>query len=117
MSQALALVSGIPRMQTVPASGSASVYDQTYIPTGTIAAGTAVTIPLSMTYTSDELQVFVNGSKLNLLYDYAYVGTAPRTQVTFTFDLYVTDKVDFRIDNSNSNSVVNQSMINSLIFG
>ena len=90
----LALVNGVPR------SGSATgvvIYDQRYAVTGPISAGIPVTLPVSQTYSSNELNIFLNGDRLEATYDYNYTGSIPRTQVTFTFGLVSGDAVDFRI--------------------
>ena len=59
-------------------------------------AGVSVTLPVSGTYSGDELEVYLNGAKLYNIEDYIYVGSGARTQVQFTFDLVVGDKVLFR---------------------
>jgi hypothetical protein len=89
----LQLSVGIPRAVTL---GTAS-YDQLYTIGGTITAGTAITLPASQTYTNVELQVYLNGIFQEPSVDYSYVGSAPRTQVTFTIDLVTTDQLRFRI--------------------
>jgi hypothetical protein len=92
----LALVNGIPRM-TAEAS-AVSIYDETYSVGGTITTGTPITLPSSGTYNSDELEVRLNGQRLESVVDYNYVSTPPRTQVSFTFDLVLGDSVNFRVD-------------------
>lgn len=94
MTKFVTLVSGIPRMRD-----STPVYSQ-YVTVGVggVTSGTAVTLPASGTYTDVELLVFLNGQALEPVLDYNYVGTAPRTQVTFTFDLVQGDLVRFRIE-------------------
>lgn len=67
---------------------------------GPITTGTAVTLPSSQTYTSSELQIYLNGDRLEPVFDYTYVGSPARTQVQFTFDLVIGDRLDFRIDRS-----------------
>ena len=67
---------------------------------GPITAGTAVTLPNSQTYNSSELNVFLNGQKLEVTFDYTYVGSVPRTQIQFTFDLVVGDMIEFNIERS-----------------
>lgn len=73
-----------------------TIYDEQYDVIATISAGTSVTLPLSGTYSGDELEIHLNGQKLYHAEDYTYVGSAPRTQVQFTFDLIAGDKVLFR---------------------
>lgn len=75
-----------------------TIYDQEFIAGSVVTTGTAITLPSSKTYTSAELNVFFNGQRLFLADDYNYVGTAPRTQITLTFDLMIGDKVGFVID-------------------
>ena len=78
-------------------SGSvpASIYDQ--VVTGSnITAGTAITLPLSKTYSDSETEVYLNGQLLENIIDYLYVGIVPRTQITLTFDLYSIDRLRFR---------------------
>ena len=88
-------VSGIPRSQTYIAS-STSVYEADLEVSSTITAGTAVTLPSAETYIDVELTIFLNGARLENTYDYTYVGSTPRTQVMFTFDLYSPDRLVFR---------------------
>lgn len=90
----LALINGVPR--SGPASG-VTIYDQRYAVSGPITAGIPVTLPASQTYSNSELQIYLNGDRLEATYDYNYVGSIPRTQVTFTFALVSNDAVDFRI--------------------
>lgn len=67
--------------------------------TGPINAGVNVSLPISGTYTSAELQINMNGQQLEPVLDYNYVGAGPvRTQVAFTFQLVVDDILDFRVD-------------------
>ena len=67
---------------------------------GPITTGTPITLPSSQTYESDELEVYINGMRVESLIDYNYVGSIPRTQVSFTFDIIVGDIIRFRIDRS-----------------
>ena len=80
-------------------SASLAIYDQGYeVPPGGLAAGTPITLPLSRTYTGEELQVSLNGQETEPVVDFNYVGTAPRTQISFTFELFAGERVRFRID-------------------
>ena len=93
----LELVNGIPRM--VVESGNISIYDEsTEIGGGGLSTGSPLTLPNSGQYNSDELEVYLNGDRIENVIDYNYVGTVPRTQVSFTFDLEEGDRVRFRID-------------------
>lgn len=92
MAKALQLVNGVARMVSQD-----DLYEQTIVVSGTTSSGTAVTLPSSATYTSDELQVYVNNILQETVLDYNYVGgSPPRTQVTFTFDLIDGDRVRFK---------------------
>ena len=107
MAKKLTLVSGLPRMVNEGASAT-PIYDQslTVVASGAganevngpINAGVSVTLPSAGTYNSTELQIFLNGTRLEAVFDYNYVGAVMRTQVQFTFDLVVGDVLVFRID-------------------
>jgi hypothetical protein len=60
-----------------------------------VTAGTSITLPASITYTSTELNVFFDGQKIIPGTDYNYVGSPPRTQISLTFDLAVGDVLFF----------------------
>lgn len=88
------IVNGIPRMQTaVP-----NVMNNQLNIGATVTAGTSITIPNSGSYTSDELEIILNGVRLLVTEDYTYVGSPPRTQVQLTFDLVSGDILNFRTD-------------------
>jgi hypothetical protein len=61
-------------------------------------SGDAITLPSSKTYDDTELEVWVNGMRMQDIFDYNYVGVSPRTQIAFTFNLQVGDTIRFRID-------------------
>lgn len=95
MATALRLVNGMPRMQTL----SASVYDEVVIVgVGGLSSGSSVTLPSSQTYTGTDLKVFLNGQLLEVVEDYNYVGSAPRTQIQTVFDLNEDERIRFRIE-------------------
>ena len=96
MCSFLRLQNGVPRMavETVPPV----IYDQGVDVGSPITSGTSITLPASQTYTSGELEVYLNGTRLESILDYTYVGSPPRTQIQFTFDLVVGDHYRFRID-------------------
>jgi hypothetical protein len=106
MAKFLRLSNGVPR--SFNEGASITIYDQslTVVPSGAganeingpVPASTNVTLPGAQTYTSAELQIYLNGDRLEPLFDYTYTGSPPRTQVQFTFQLEVGDRVDFRID-------------------
>ena len=91
----LALVNGIPRMV---AEAAVTIYDQTYNVVSGITAGVSVTLPSAGTYTSEELELRLNGVRMDSGIDYNFVGSPPRTQVSFTFDLVIGDQLNFRVD-------------------
>src|SRR5436309_696388 len=93
-TQFIRLVNGIPTMQTaVP-----NVVNQQTTVGSTITAGTNVTLPSAMSYTSDELEIKLGGQKLEVTIDYNYVGSGTRTQVVYTFDLVAGDQLSYRTD-------------------
>jgi hypothetical protein len=95
MAKFVTMVSGIPRSQTVTAT-LPTIYSQETAVGSTITAGTSVTLPASGTYTSDELEIYLNGQRMFVVDDYTLVGSPPRTQVQFTFDLIAGDLVVWR---------------------
>lgn len=96
MGNFLRLQNGVPR--SFAEAGSPTIYDQGVDVASPITAGTSITLPASQTYTDSELEVYLNGTRLESLLDYTYVGSPPRTQIQFTFDLVVNDHYRFRID-------------------
>lgn len=105
MGKFIRLVNGIPR--SFDESGSPAIYDQTLEVVasgagagqinGPISAATPITLPASQTYTSNELQVYLNGQRVNpgAAFDYTYTST---TQIAFTFTIQVGDIIRFYID-------------------
>jgi hypothetical protein len=108
MGKFLRLVNGVARQ--FDEAGATSIYDQSLVVVagtpgageiqGPISTGTNVTLPGGQTYEDDELRIELNGQGLDPVFDYNYVGSVPRTQVAFTFDLEVGDRINFRIDRS-----------------
>lgn len=107
MAKFLRLSNGVPR--SFNEGASITIYDQslTVVASGAganqingpVLTGTNVTLPGGQTYSATELQIYLNGDRLESVFDYTYVGSAPnRTQVQFAFPLVVGDRVDFRID-------------------
>ena len=107
MASVLSLVNGIPRSITV--SASPAIYDERLevvasgagageINAADAETGDPVTLPSAKTYTSDELEIYLNGQRLEDTVDYSYVSSPPRTQISFTFDLVAGDVIRFRID-------------------
>jgi len=101
----LELVDGIRKMTN--AEAPLAIYDQTIgivasSPTGNeligpIVAGVDITLPAAQTYddTSEQLEVYLNGLRMEVDRDYNQVST---TQIEFVFDIVVGDSIRFRID-------------------
>lgn len=96
MGKVAKIINGV--MRQVDNDAAPTIYDEVYTAVGTVTSGTAVSLPSSRTYDSAELEVYFNTQRLVPVTDYNYVGSVPRTQVTFAFDLVITDKIRFRID-------------------
>jgi len=113
MANALALVNGVPRQAVIP--GTSLIYDQsvTIVTSGgngsttlngPITSGTAITLPSSGSYTLNansvaNLNVYLNGDRTEMTLDWNTSGAGPTyTAVSFTFNLVVGDRVDFRIE-------------------
>lgn len=96
MGSFLRLSGGVPRSFTE--AGSVTIYDQVTTVASPITAGTSITLPASGTYSAAELEVWLNGQRLQVTEDYTYVGSGTRTQIQMTFDLLVNDKLRFRVD-------------------
>ena len=75
-----------------------NAYDAVLSVGSTITTGTSITLPASETYNSDELEVYLNGVRLESVEDYNYVASPPRTQIQMTFDLVTGDLLRFRKD-------------------
>lgn len=113
MSLALALVSGVPRQQTVTAS-LPLIYDQSIAVVASGASGpnqinaspasTAITLPSSETYTLNtnsvaNLQIYLNGDRTEQTFDWNTVGGGPNyTQFSFTFAVVAGDRIDLVIE-------------------
>ena len=99
MGKFLRLVNGVPRQ--VDEGASVTIYDETYDVVGTVTTGTSIALPAGGTYQGDELEVRLNGVRLESVVDYNYVGAGPtRTQISMTFDLFAPDALRFRVDRS-----------------
>lgn len=99
MAYLVNMVNGVPHLVN---AGSANIYDEIITLGSNITSGTPVTLPNSGTYTDKDLEVYLRGQRLSPVLDYNYVGSAPRTQVTFTFDLFTDavspDVIRFRVE-------------------
>jgi hypothetical protein len=103
----LQLINGLPRMaseNSAPTVGGeyfdvvvSGASGQNQRNEAQVTASTPVTIPNSATYTDNELIVLVNNIPQDNLLDFNWVGTAPRTQIFFTYNLKAGDHVRFRI--------------------
>jgi hypothetical protein len=98
MGKFLRLANGVIR--SFDESSSPTIYDQNVtVGGGGLTTGQPITLPSSQTYDSQELEVYLNNVRLTPVLDYNYIGaSAPRTQVSFTFDLLTNEVVRFRID-------------------
>lgn len=94
MSKTLQIVNGIARLRDFPIVSE--IYDQIYTASGTVTAGTNITLPASGTYSGAELKVFFNGQILTLTSDYSYVGSGSRTQIQLTFDIFNGEQLRFK---------------------
>lgn len=113
MSLALALISGVPRQQTVTVS-LPLIYDQSITVVASGASGpnqinaspasTAITLPGSETYTLNtnsvpNLQIYMSGQRLEQIYDWNTVGSGPNfTQFSLTFATVALDRLDLIIE-------------------
>lgn len=94
MGRFLRIINGIARMAD---EGTLVPIFEQELSIGTlITSGTAVTVPASTTYTDLDLEVFLGGQRLDPGSDFSYLGSPPRTQVSFPFDLVVGDILIFR---------------------
>lgn len=101
MGRFLRLSNGVPR--SFDEASTLPIYDETIeigvdTAQGGVTTGSPVTLPSSQIYEGEELEVYVNGQRADSLIDYNFVGIAPRTQVSFTFDLVDGDLIRFRRD-------------------
>lgn len=113
MANALSLVNGVPRQSAIP--GTSLIYDQsvTIVASGgngsttlngPITSGTAITLPVSGSYTLNinsvpNVNVYLNGDRLESVIDWNTSGAGPTyLAVQLTFNIVVGDRVDFRIE-------------------
>ena len=62
---------------------------------GPISTGVPVSLPLGESYVAEELEVYLNTGRLEDVVDFNFHSS---TQVSFTFDLVVGDRIRFRKD-------------------
>ncbi len=110
MAKKLALTNGLPRM--VDESSAPTIYDDylTVVASGASGSneineadaetGDNITLPNSGSYEADELEVYLNTNRMHDVFDYNYVGSGTRTQITMTFGLVAGDVIRFRVDRS-----------------
>lgn len=103
MAKFTRIVNGV--LRSFEESGSPTIYDRTISIVasgavspdlnGPVTSGTNITLPSGQTYTGDELQVYLNGLRLDDVLDY---NTTSSTQIQMTFNLEAGDKLRFYID-------------------
>ncbi len=94
MGKFLRLIGGLPRQAD---EGSASaIYDESVTIASPVTTGDDYTLPNSGSYEGEELEIFLDGQVLDSGVDYNFVGSGVKTQVEFTFDLLVGDRLRFR---------------------
>jgi hypothetical protein len=103
MSKFLRLVNGVPRSYA-EASGTA-IYDESVVLVanapgagqilGPINTGVLISLPLGESYIAEELEVYLNGQRQEDVVDFNFSSS---TQIAFTFDLIVGDRIRWRKD-------------------
>jgi hypothetical protein len=104
-TSALSLVNGIPRMVAITAS-EVSIYDETLtvvqsspgpnqIAVANVATGVPITLPNSGSYNNLNLEIYLNGNRLDDVFDYNILSS---TQFSFTFSGAVGDSIRMRVD-------------------
>lgn len=86
-------------------SGSITIYDKSLEVVvsnpgagqilGPITTGTPITLPNGQTFVGDELAVYLNGQRLDDIFDYDIESS---TSISFTFNIEVGDIIRFFID-------------------
>lgn len=94
MAKFLTIVNGYPRLsdETAPPT----IYDVSIDILANVTTGTSYTLPSSGTYVGDELEIYLDGQVLDSGSDFNFVGSGTKTQVTFTFDILIGDRLRFR---------------------
>jgi hypothetical protein len=103
MGKFLRLLNGVPR-SFAEANGTL-IYDESVILVasspgagemlGPINTGVLITLPLSESYVAEELEVYLNGQRAEDVIDFNFSSS---TQIAFTFDLVVGDRIRWRKD-------------------
>jgi len=108
MARVLSIVNGVARGITISSGSPSTIYDESLLVVSGVAGvgeisesnattGTPITLPNGKTYEGLELEVWLNGQRMEDAIDYNFVGIIPRTQVSFTFNLLAGDVIRFRI--------------------
>jgi hypothetical protein len=120
MGKFVKLINGVMRMSEATELAG-FLYDESSSVISDIPANTSITLPSSKTFDSKELEVYLNGQLMTVTEDYTYVGSPPRTQIQFLFDLKAGEKVRFRIDSdvANLSGIYDQvySVISDIVTG
>lgn len=74
-----------------------TLYQAEYVIASPLSANTPITLPSAQTFNGAELKVYLDGQRSYHTYDYTYVGSAPYTQIEFTFDIEADSVVLFEI--------------------
>jgi hypothetical protein len=80
---------------------AAANYDETIVaPVGGYAAASTITLPSTQTYLDSDLKVYLDGTFLQPLVDYNYVGSpgSLRTQIQLVLEIFEGERLRFRID-------------------
>jgi len=85
----ITIVTGSPGANELQTNGNDADSNPIFV------SGTAITLPDSGTYTGDELLVEINNMPIDSD-KYNSVGGSPFSQLSFTFDLYPDDKIEFK---------------------
>ena len=103
MGTFLRLLNGVPR--SVAEANGSSIYDESVVVVasspgpgqilGPISTGTLISLPLGESYIAEELEVYLNGNRAEDVIDFNFSSS---TQIAFTFDLVVGDRIRWRKD-------------------
>lgn len=101
MAKALVLNNGVPRMLDLSVSANAT-YDESFVTSGTVAAGTPIQLPNNGSYVSIELMVWRNGLLMEHSgVDYNYVGNNySKTEIAFVYDIPDGTRLRFRMEDA-----------------
>lgn len=94
MAKFLRIANGYPR--AFDEAASSAIYDESVTLVSNVTTGVNYTLPNSGNYVGDELEVYLDGQVLDSGSDFNFVGSGTKTQVVFTFDLIIGDRLRFR---------------------